>query len=200
MCSATRSTSVRRCRSARRADHAAHVRLEGGWTGPEGHVAWAPAQQGHGLPESWLAEGLTLRFRAGGERFQPRGRQHHHSLKDLFQESGVVPWMRERVPLLYRGATLVAIGDLWVSADVDARSGAGAPLVRAVDATSASACTRTTLTALLGEASLREASPRGAGRAEVLLVLCTPVSMHQTLNFDGRTSASAGSGVRSSRF
>ena len=75
--------------------------------------------QGHGLPESWLAAGLTLRFRAGGERLQPRGRRHHHSLKDLFQQSGVVPWMRERVPLLYRDAALVAIGDLFVSADVD---------------------------------------------------------------------------------
>jgi tRNA(Ile)-lysidine synthase len=88
--------------------------------GPEGRVEWAPALDGHGVPESWLAEGLTLRFRAGGERLQPRGRQHHHSLKDLYQQSGVVPWMRGRVPLLYRGTTLVAVGDLWVSADVDA--------------------------------------------------------------------------------
>ena len=62
---------------------------------------------------------MTLRFRAGGERFRPRGRAHH-SLKHLFQESGVVPWMRGRVPLLYRADSLVAIGDLWISADVDA--------------------------------------------------------------------------------
>ena len=100
-------------------DHTAPIGIAEGWTGPEGRLEWAPAHEGYGLPESWLVEGLTLRFRAGGERFQPRGRHHHHSLKDLFQESGVVPWMRERVPLLYRGATLVAIGDLWVSADVD---------------------------------------------------------------------------------
>jgi tRNA(Ile)-lysidine synthase len=102
------------------ADHAVHLPLAGGWMGPEGRVEWAPALDGHGVPESWLAEGLTLRFRAGGERLQPRGRQHHHSLKDLYQQSGVVPWMRGRVPLLYRGTTLVAVGDLWVSADVDA--------------------------------------------------------------------------------
>jgi tRNA(Ile)-lysidine synthase len=100
-------------------DYAAPIGIAGSWTGPEGRVEWEPAHEGRGLPESWLAEGLTLRFRAGGERFQPRGRQHHHTLKDLFQESGVVPWMRERVPLLYRGAALVAIGDLWVSAEVD---------------------------------------------------------------------------------
>jgi tRNA(Ile)-lysidine synthase len=65
---------------------------------------------------------LTLRFRSGGERFRPHGREHHHSLKGLFQEEGVVPWMRERVPLLYRGDELAAIGDLWIGADA-----AGAP-------------------------------------------------------------------------
>ena len=37
-----------------------------------------------------------------------------------FQEQGVVPWMRQRVPLLYCGDDLVAIGDLWQSADRDA--------------------------------------------------------------------------------
>jgi tRNA(Ile)-lysidine synthase len=90
------------------------------WAGPEGSVELVPAGADDGVPESWLADGLALRFRAGGERFRPRGRQHHHSLKHLFQESGVVPWMRDRVPLLFRGEVLVAIGDSWVSADVDA--------------------------------------------------------------------------------
>jgi tRNA(Ile)-lysidine synthase len=90
------------------------------WTGPEGRIGFVPAQGGDGLPASWLQDGLTLRFRAGGERFRPRGRRHHRTLKHLFQEHAVVPWMRERVPLLYRGETLAAVGDLWVSADVEA--------------------------------------------------------------------------------
>jgi tRNA(Ile)-lysidine synthase len=90
------------------------------WVGPEGRLALEPARDADGLPQSWLERGLTLRFRGGGERFRPRGRDHHHSLKALFQESGVVPWMRDRVPLLYRGDELAAIGDLWLSADVDA--------------------------------------------------------------------------------
>lgn len=92
----------------------------GGWSGPEGVVAFAPAHDGSGLPESWLDGGLTLRFRGGGERIRPRGRDHHHSLKHLFQEAGVVPWMRQRIPLIYRGDSLVAVGDLWVAADADA--------------------------------------------------------------------------------
>ena len=90
------------------------------WVGPEGRLALEPARDADGLPQSWLERGLTLRFRGGGERFRPRGRDHHHSLKALFQERGVVPWMRDRVPLLYRGDELAAIGDLWLSADVDA--------------------------------------------------------------------------------
>lgn len=98
------------------------VRLGRGerWTGPEGSIELVPALDAHGVPDSWLAAGLTLRFRAGGERFRPRGRRHHYSLKHLFQESGIVPWMRSRVPLLARGDALVAIGDLWITADVDA--------------------------------------------------------------------------------
>jgi tRNA(Ile)-lysidine synthase len=99
--------------------YAARIVAGGDWQGPEGRVALAPAADGNGLPESWVDQGLTLRFRSGGERFRPRGRDHHHSLKHLFQEHGVVPWMRDRVPLLFRGDDLAAIGDLLISADVD---------------------------------------------------------------------------------
>lgn len=106
--------------SASPPDYAARIAVGDSWAGPEGRIELVPTAADDGVPESWLADGLALRFRAGGERFRPRGRQHHHSLKHLFQESGVVPWMRDRVPLLFRGAALVAIGDLWVSADVDA--------------------------------------------------------------------------------
>jgi tRNA(Ile)-lysidine synthase len=97
-------------------DYAARVGVGMPWTGPEGSVELAPAQDGPGLSQGWIEQGLTLRFRSGGERFRPHGREHHHSLKALFQEKGVVPWMRERVPLIYRGDELAAIGDLWISA------------------------------------------------------------------------------------
>jgi tRNA(Ile)-lysidine synthase len=101
------------------ADSEASVTPTRSWSGPEGVVALARTDGPDGLPESWLDAGLTLRFRGGGERLRPRGRRHHRSLKQLFQEAGVVPWMRSRVPLLYRGAALVAVGDLWVTADVE---------------------------------------------------------------------------------
>jgi tRNA(Ile)-lysidine synthase len=89
------------------------------WSGPEGRVELERQPSGAGLPQTWVEQGLRLRFRAGSERFRPRGREHRHSLKHLFQESGIVPWMRDRVPLIYRDDALVAIGDLWLGADVD---------------------------------------------------------------------------------
>lgn len=52
---------------------------------------------------------LSIRFRAGGERLRPAGDLHHRTLKHLFQEREVLPWMRGRLPLLYAGEELVAV-------------------------------------------------------------------------------------------
>ena len=61
-----------------------------------------------------LAEaGLGIRFRAGGEEI--RIDDQTRKLKKLMQEAGVLPWMRDRIPLFYAGDELVAVGDLWVS-------------------------------------------------------------------------------------
>jgi tRNA(Ile)-lysidine synthase len=98
---------------------AAALDAERRWQGPEGSVQLVPSEA-DGLPDAWVAEGLAVRFRGGGERFKPLGQRHHRTLKQLFQASGLVPWMRDRVPLLYRGSTLVAVGDEWLTADVEA--------------------------------------------------------------------------------
>lgn len=65
---------------------------------------------------------LEVRFRQGGERLQPSGSGHERELKQLFQESGIPPWLRGRIPLLYSAGRLAAVADLWV----DARCAAGA--------------------------------------------------------------------------
>ncbi len=57
-----------------------------------------------------------MRFRVGGERFKPMRRDHSRPLKKWLQEAGVPPWLRGRIPLLYRDGELVAVGDLWISA------------------------------------------------------------------------------------
>jgi tRNA(Ile)-lysidine synthase len=96
-----------------------------GWTGPEGRVRLEPAGDAAGLPEPWVEAGLELRFRAGGERFKPARRMHSLPLKQWLQERGIVPWMRRRIPLLYRQDRLVAVADLAVAAEAaDAEPGA----------------------------------------------------------------------------
>jgi tRNA(Ile)-lysidine synthase len=57
---------------------------------------------------------VTIRFRQGGERCKLPKRAGEHSIKNVFQELGVVPWMRERIPLIYKGDQLAAIGDLLI--------------------------------------------------------------------------------------
>jgi len=47
------------------------------------------------------AGGVTVRWRMGGERCRPAGRGHHRSLKKMFQERGIPPWERQRIPLIY---------------------------------------------------------------------------------------------------
>ena len=69
-----------------------------------------------GLDEDLVKRGLRLDVRKGGEEFQPDGQRHTRKLKKLLQEEGIVPWMRDRVPLVYAGDDLVAVGDLWIAA------------------------------------------------------------------------------------
>ncbi len=57
---------------------------------------------------------LVIRYRQGGERCKPCGRAHSNSVKKLLQEYAVPPWWRDKIPLLYKDNTLVAVADLWV--------------------------------------------------------------------------------------
>src|SRR6185503_2128391 len=59
---------------------------------------------------------LQVRLRAGGERLKPDARRPSRTLKNLFQEAGVPPWERERMPLLFCGEELVWAPGLGVDA------------------------------------------------------------------------------------
>lgn len=63
---------------------------------------------------------LTVRRRSGGERLQPDARRPRRTLKNLFQEAGVPPWVRDRLPLLYCGADLVWAPGLGIDASFQA--------------------------------------------------------------------------------
>ena len=64
-----------------------------------------------------------MRLRGGGERFRIAAVRPRRTLKNLFQEAGIPPWERERLPLVYCGATLVWVPGLGVSADWQAGPG-----------------------------------------------------------------------------
>jgi tRNA(Ile)-lysidine synthase len=59
---------------------------------------------------------LRVRLRAGGERLQPDAKRPRRTLKNLFQEAGVPPWERDRLPLLVCGDDLVWVPGLGVDA------------------------------------------------------------------------------------
>ena len=85
---------------------------------------WARPEQGRGLSTHCASRGaLRVRFRRGGERCRPSGRPHSQTLKRLFQEYGVPPWERARVPLLYEGRELVAVAGMWICQGFEARPG-----------------------------------------------------------------------------
>ncbi|HEY0943056.1 MAG TPA: tRNA lysidine(34) synthetase TilS [Steroidobacter sp.] len=75
------------------------------------------------LDPAKLPANLTVRFRAGGETLQPVGHRFHHKLKKLLQAADILPWWRERLPLVYAGKQLVAVGDLWIAAEFATEAG-----------------------------------------------------------------------------
>ena len=72
---------------------------------------------------------VVVRFRRGGERFEPPGRPRRE-LKKLLQESAVPAWERSALPLLFCGDALVWVPGLGVAAPY--RAGAGEAAVDVV--------------------------------------------------------------------
>ena len=75
-----------------------------------GRLRWRPAPVG--LP---LGRRLAIRLRRGGERIRPAGRGVGKTVKALFQEQRVAPWLRPWWPLLYDGERLVGVAGLAVA-------------------------------------------------------------------------------------
>jgi len=91
---------------------------------PGGELRLRPAR-GRGIDAARLERSrVTLRARAGGERLQLDARRPRRTLKNLFQEAGIPPWRRERLPLLYCGDELVWVPGLGVAAGWQAARGA----------------------------------------------------------------------------
>lgn len=83
-----------------------------------------------GFSAATLPPQIEVRFRTGGEQLKVAGDAHHRKLKKLLQSSSVLPWWRDRIPLLYVRGELAAVGDLWIAESFAAA--AGEPAVRIV--------------------------------------------------------------------
>ncbi|QUM91330.1 tRNA lysidine(34) synthetase TilS [Moritella sp. 36] len=67
-------------------------------------------------------EKVTIRFRGEG-KCHPVGRIGSRSIKKLYQEYQVAPWLRDRIPLIYYGEELVCAVGLWVCKGYEAQEG-----------------------------------------------------------------------------
>ena len=70
-----------------------------------------------------LPERVTVSRRSGGERLRPRRGGPRRTLKSLLQESHLPIAQRSRLPLLFSGVTLLAVGSLWVDESIQVRPG-----------------------------------------------------------------------------
>ena len=59
---------------------------------------------------------FIVRYRQGGEKIQPDRLSHSKTVKQLFQEIAVLPWFRDRVPLIYINGELAVIPGVCIDA------------------------------------------------------------------------------------
>ncbi|MFM2322994.1 MAG: tRNA(Ile)-lysidine synthase [Pseudomonadota bacterium] len=77
---------------------------------------------GQGLTCSLMEQRqVEVDFRHGGERFHSSDRSGSHPLKKLFQEWGVPPWQRNKIPLIFYRQELIAVAGYAVHADFAAK-------------------------------------------------------------------------------
>ncbi|HEY4366577.1 MAG TPA: tRNA lysidine(34) synthetase TilS [Steroidobacteraceae bacterium] len=77
--------------------------------------------RGAGLALAKLPPTVQVGFRRGGERLQLAGHSHRRDLKKLLQEADILPWWRDRIPLLSHQGALIAVADLWIAEGFAAR-------------------------------------------------------------------------------
>jgi tRNA(Ile)-lysidine synthase len=83
--------------------------------GPQlGSLAWT-AQIGGLAPEK-LPPFTIARRRDGGETLKPARQAKTQTVQHLCQSLGVLPWMRDALPLVFAQGELIAVADLWMDA------------------------------------------------------------------------------------
>jgi tRNA(Ile)-lysidine synthase len=79
-----------------------------------GALSWV--SQNGGIDVQRLPATLSVRRRRGGETLKPAAKAKTTSVQHLCQLQGVLPWMRDALPLVFAGDVLIAVADLWVDA------------------------------------------------------------------------------------
>ena len=98
-----------------------------GWRIPEtltvdhGSLAWEPCTDG-GLDDAIRDAKISVRFRGDDARWMRPLGVRGHSLRKRFQSLGIPPWERGRIPLVYAGDELAAIGSVWINPRLAASS------------------------------------------------------------------------------
>ena len=77
--------------------------------------------KGQGIALNRCPKSLEIKYRKGGEQIKPSGHKITKSLKNLFQENNVLPWVRDQIPLVYLDEDLISVGDLWFNHDYKAK-------------------------------------------------------------------------------
>lgn len=63
------------------------------------------------------AAAWRVTLRSGGERMVCRPQGGHSALKEIFRSQAVPPWLRNRIPLVFAGEELVAVGEWFWNPD-----------------------------------------------------------------------------------
>jgi len=79
-----------------------------------GRLRWA--EQTGGLDQERLPGAVMVRPREGGETLKPAAHARTQSVQHLCQSQGVLPWLRDALPYIHAGDSLIAIADLWLDA------------------------------------------------------------------------------------
>jgi tRNA(Ile)-lysidine synthase len=87
-----------------------------------GALTWC-AQIG-GIAADALPPTVIVRGREGGETLRPARSARTQTVQHLCQSHGVLPWMRDALPLVFAGDELIAVADLWLEARYCAAPGA----------------------------------------------------------------------------
>ena len=72
---------------------------------------------GSGISLDKCSENLQIKFRKGGEKISLGIKKTPKTLKDFFNEKKILPWTRDKIPLIYDDQHLICIGDFWINDD-----------------------------------------------------------------------------------